>query len=292
MTQSSPTAPRRHPAGKKTSESVVYRVISHRQVSAEGLRMERGFYFGVVENGTARIVDNIEEREIGAGDLVILSPGCSCTLRDASPEFTMIRIAMQPYFFDTLPEGQTMYSQLSKRAEGARPTLLHPAPEAFSHLRATAALFSEAMEPFESCRRGIILHWCGLFLLQLAEILHAGLAETPLSIRRADRLFRRFKQLSIEHFRAHHDIAFYADRLSISATYLSRIVKRTTGHTVFAHLAGLLCAEAKKELERSDRQIKEIADRLGFADQSSFGKFFKAQTGLSPNHYRQRAGMQ
>lgn len=34
--------------------------------------------------------------------------------------------------------------------------------------------------------------------------------------------------------------------------------------------------------------VKEIADRYGFSDQSAFGKFFKKKTGLSPLAFRQR----
>ena len=34
-------------------------------------------------------------------------------------------------------------------------------------------------------------------------------------------------------------------------------------------------------------EVKEIADTLGFSDQSAFGKFFAKKTGLSPLKYRQ-----
>ena len=60
--------------------------------------------------------------------------------------------------------------------------------------------------------------------------------------------------------------------LHISTTYLSRIVKHITGHTVRFHINELLCADARKLLECTDLDIKEIAEV--FSDQSVFCKFF------------------
>ncbi|WP_417014771.1 helix-turn-helix domain-containing protein [Alistipes sp.] len=274
------------------SKTVSYRMIQASEVPGEGLRLERGFFFGMVENGTIRETDATGEHLLTAGQLLILSPSRSCTLTDADSDLRMLAIGLNPDFFDTLPDGQLMYGQLARRPDPSSPLRLRPDPEAWRHLRLTAALFADGMAPFPSCRRGIVRHWCGLFLLQITDILHRDChsATAPISVKRADLLFREFKRLSVEHFRQRHDIGFYADTLHISPTYLSRIVKRTTGHTVYAHLTGLLVAEARRFLESTDMDIKEIADRLGFSDQSSFGKFFKAQSGLSPQHYRQRFG--
>ena len=90
------------------------------------------------------------------------------------------------------------------------------------------------------------------------------------------------------NYKKHHDILFYANNLNISTTYLSRIVKNITGHTVHFHISELLCTEAKRLLDTTDMGIKEIADELDFSDQSVFGKFFVKATGVSPLKYRKR----
>ena len=101
-------------------------------------------------------------------------------------------------------------------------------------------------------------------------------------------IFHNFKKLSSHNYKKHHDILFYANNLNISTTYLSRIVKNITGHTVHFHISELLCTEAKRLLDTTDMGIKEIADELGFSDQSVFGKFFVKATGVSPLKYRKR----
>ena len=270
------------------------RRIRHRELAAGDIRLEKEFLFGIVENGSATVAegDREREREIRRGDVLILSPSRSCGLGHATQDFDMTCIVLRPDFFDTLPDAQAMYNQLTRRGDDFRPPVLRTEAAAYDQLRKTAALFTDALECFANYREGIIRHLSSLFLLQLADVLHHGDEEPPIGVKRTDKLFRQFKMLSVEHFRTHHDIAFYADRLHVSTTYLSRIVKRTTGHTVHDHLAELLCAEARKELASTGHDIKEIADRLGFADQSSFGKFFRSRTGLSPTRYRQRFARQ
>lgn len=277
---------------RESREEVFYREIRPADLSHGAMRLERGFLFGMVTNGTLREEDSSGERTLEKGDLLILTPSRNCTLQSAGGDFRMVGIGLDPDFFDTLPDGQPMYGQLIRRANASGPLLLHPDAASWRHLLRTVVLYAESMAPFTTCRRGIIRHWCGLFLLQITDILHRDSESStgPLCVKRADQLFREFKKLSVEHYRHHHDIGFYAEALHISTTYLSRIVKRTTGHTVYTHLAGLLSAEARRYLESTDKDIKEIADRLGFADQSSFGKFFKSQSEFSPHHYRQRFG--
>lgn len=292
MSRTNPKTDRRAEPAQDDLEGVFCRELTPREFPAEGLRLERVFFFGLVENGTVRICDRAGERVLAAGDLLILSPSRSCTLDRPGEEFRLLGVGLSPDFFDTLPDGQPLYGQLARCPDTTRPTILRPEPDAWEHLRRTALLFAGGLSPYTTCRRGIVRHWCGLFLLQITEILHRdnNRPTDPICVKRTVLLFREFKRLSVEHYLHHHDVGFYADALHISSTYLSRIVKRTTGHTVYAHLAGLLCAEARRYLESTDKDIKEIADRLGFADQSAFGKFFRSQTGVSPSRHRQRFG--
>jgi len=54
----------------------------------------------------------------------------------------------------------------------------------------------------------------------------------------------------------------------------------------------MLCSDARRMLECTDMDIKEIADALGFSDQSVFGKFFMRKTGVSPLKFRMKNDLQ
>lgn len=99
-------------------------------------------------------------------------------------------------------------------------------------------------------------------------------------------LFQQFISLLIQHYKEEHGIELYARQLAISTTYLSRIIRQVTHKTAGYFITGLLYAEACRMLIHSDLTIQSIADKLHFSDQSAFGKFFKANAGVSPLRYR------
>ena len=77
-----------------------------------------------------------------------------------------------------------------------------------------------------------------------------------------------------------------ADAIGLSPAYLSRLFKRTTGHTMRAYLAAERIKAAQHLLVADERSIAQIASRLRFCDQSNFTQVFRRQTGLTPRQYR------
>lgn len=97
---------------------------------------------------------------------------------------------------------------------------------------------------------------------------------------------RDFMKLVTLHFREQRSVNFYADKLFISAKYLSLIIKEATGYTATELIDHHVILEAKNLLRFSGRNIQQVAYDLNFHNQSSFGKYFKHQTGLSPSQFR------
>ncbi|MBR6466045.1 MAG: AraC family transcriptional regulator [Bacteroidales bacterium] len=104
-------------------------------------------------------------------------------------------------------------------------------------------------------------------------------------ISRKTELMTRFVFLLREYGEKEHNPVFYADKLFISVQYLSLILKEETGKTASQLIAQHIATRARNMLRLPGASIKETAEKLNFADQSSFGKFFKKETGLSPKKY-------
>lgn len=62
--------------------------------------------------------------------------------------------------------------------------------------------------------------------------------------------------------------------------------KRTRGHTAGSILTAMLVREAKVSLRNPSLSVQQVAEMLGFSDQSAFGKFFKRECGMSPVQYK------
>lgn len=103
---------------------------------------------------------------------------------------------------------------------------------------------------------------------------------------RADSIMKDFVELLTEHITEHAEVGFYAEKLCISKQYLSLIVKEKTRVTVGTIIGALRVEIASKMLRDPDMTIQQVAEKMSFSDQSSFGKFFKKHTGVSPLKYR------
>lgn len=127
------------------------------------------------------------------------------------------------------------------------------------------------------------------FILESSNIFRNrdGARKQMQNLSRKENIIRHFLHLVEEYAMTEHNPSFYSDKLCISTQYLSIILKETTGHTANYWIAKKITTQAKVLLRTPNLTIKEITEKLRFADQSSFGKFFKKHTGISPKKYRE-----
>lgn len=101
-----------------------------------------------------------------------------------------------------------------------------------------------------------------------------------------DVLFYRFYDAIAAHHKESHEIQFYAERFSLSPKYFATVIKQTTGITASDWIARFIITKAKHLLKRDDISMLAISKELGFGEQSSFSRYFKHVTGLSPSQFR------
>lgn len=100
-------------------------------------------------------------------------------------------------------------------------------------------------------------------------------------------IFERFLQRLHQDYAMHHQVAYYANLLCISAKYLTQITKQIMNRTPKELIDRRVGLEALRLLTKTSLTVQEISNQLGFPDQSYFGRFFKRMFGMSPLHYRQ-----
>ncbi len=86
----------------------------------------------------------------------------------------------------------------------------------------------------------------------------------------------------------HRLVEYYADRLNISAKYLSTLVRNTLDRTPTEIIKIVTMKEIERRLRYSSESIKEISNALNFPNTSFFGKYFKQHSGMTPNSYRKK----
>ena len=99
-----------------------------------------------------------------------------------------------------------------------------------------------------------------------------------------------FLELLEIHIVTHKQVAQYTDLMNLSPYQLNEITKATMAKTASELINEHIILEAKRYLLATPNQIKEIADQLGYEDVSYFIRFFRKQTGYSPEAFRHNPG--
>lgn len=240
------------------------------------------FFYILVETGTAEFVVDCHSYIVGKGDMLLVAPRMSVKLFQKSSDFGTCGLCMEPFFFDSLSIGSYVYKRLYNSSHTTYVLRLEDSDTV--HIRKTLDLMSHYLtsdHPAEMA--GSLVNF---LLLQITEIFHSQNVHPAGRVKHSDALFRLFRKLLAENYRKEHELQFYADSLHISQTYLSRVIRQISGKTVNNYIAEALYTDARRLLVFTDLTVKEIAEQLGFSDQSSFGKFFKKKSETSPANFR------
>lgn len=123
------------------------------------------------------------------------------------------------------------------------------------------------------------MHFFREFMNQLAPFLAAGKTQKENSIVAE---CKRIMQASLSEPIA---LSSIAERMKISAPYLSRLFKKETGEN-FVHYLTDLRIERSKELLRTNMPLKEIAEAVQLGNVQNYIRIFKRHVGTTPGAFR------
>ncbi|RZK43847.1 MAG: AraC family transcriptional regulator [Hymenobacter sp.] len=123
-----------------------------------------------------------------------------------------------------------------------------------------------------------------VFLLHLIRQSQKGFLEQDVNQKRV----YDFCVLLDGYYMEERKAAFYADKLGISEKRLNQVLLEKMKKTVTQLIHARLILEAKRKITAGELTIKEIAYLLNFKEHSYFGRFFKQQTGFSPENYKKQ----
>lgn len=103
---------------------------------------------------------------------------------------------------------------------------------------------------------------------------------------REDSIFNQFLISVYEHCHRERTVQFYADEQHLSPYYFSTIIRGKSGKSALQWIENVTMTYARQYLNDSTMSIKQIAERLNFPDQSTFGRYFKHREGCSPSEFR------
>lgn len=97
----------------------------------------------------------------------------------------------------------------------------------------------------------------------------------------------------VHYINGHYAEDITLDRISqmveLSRTYVCGLFKKEMGINITSYITNYRIEKARELLRDTNMKSYEIAEKVGFIDESYFSRTFKKVTGQSPNAYRKSA---
>ena len=84
----------------------------------------------------------------------------------------------------------------------------------------------------------------------------------------------------------HRDLGFYANELCVTPKYLSRIVSEHSGRLATQIIREYVIAQSRMLLSSGEYNVQQVSNILNFPNASSFGRYFREATGMTPRQYQ------
>lgn len=241
--------------------------------------------------GNAEISFMNKTYSIAGGSLIFMFPNSFLTITRCSADFEGVlikagpellfpilgktnirfRIALRERFHFTLqPHQYRRLMTLAEMIEEKEPTAVHDEQNELASLvqsSLVAAYFTEA------------------FSDAVSQIKSLG----ELKESTANNLFNNFMVSMMKNITTQRTVAFYAAQANLSPNHFSAMIKSATGQSAMQWIKTVTITLAKHYLNNTDMSIKEISELMNFPDQSTFGKYFKDNCGISPANYKNKS---
>ena len=244
-----------------------------------------GYSYTLVNGGWLELLYNDRMLTLQKGDLMIYSPGVKIRIINGSTDYHSVCLMIDEQAALEIPAVRNVvHTAYQPIAELGRP-IIHLNEQQTAHFWQHMHEMIQYQHSGHRYLREVLRTLFTQFVLDLMDAMAQNIGPRQVSERTTEQ-FIAFMRLLTKHFIEHHDIGFYAEGLHITPIHLSRIVRQVTGRTVVDYINRMLLMEATWLLQTTDLSIAAIAERLHFADQSSFGRFFTRMKGIKPKAYR------
>lgn len=266
-----------------TEEVVVLRNVNHFPIYDQEF-VSPNLVVGVNHSGTARALYDNHEVVFSANELAVVLPNHLVMPHSTSPNYnaTLLVISnpfVQEFKLRSLSHDHYKY-HLSPACvlSAAQVSLVMKIIDVIDEITKTPVSLLPKKHEMLLYKIDILSEMVSMFRIEQDR-------EGPATSRN-NKLFNDFCDLLARHYRESHEVNFYAGKLNLTPKYFSKVIYQTIGITAVQWIEQYVTSKAKHMLTtRKDMSIQQVAYHLGFNEQSSFCRFFKRITNMTPSQY-------
>ena len=265
----------------------VYTDISCLPLTEHATYLEEGVG-GLCTGGTAIIELFSMRRQISKNDLVTMLPCQLASIHKVSDDFSMTFFKVDKVMFMDIMSSLGRITPdffFHMRKDFQVPISVNEAKRFLGFCRAIDFRTNNDDPAF---RRETILHLLRIYYWDFYVHFQKKTRKrnTLLLNSNKESIAMKFAMLVFENRETHREVAYYADQLCISPLYLTKVIQEVNGQSARDMIADYTIIGIKTLLRNADITIKDVVRHSGFSSQSSFSRFFRKHTGMSPSEYR------
>ena len=237
--------------------------------------------FFLCTKGTFCIEIDLKPFRLRPGMLTVYVPGQLVTYKSADKDLFGTRLVMTKRFVS----GLGLPYNFSLAADIRENPVLYLKSGELQAIRNYCNMVKNLLSKKRPYQAETLRHLTCAYAYSLGSYLYRMTAGRKLSNEEA--LMQRFLHELHTYYKKERKVMFYAERLNITAGYLSTLASSVSGRTASEWIDSFVLLEAKIMLTYTNMTIQQISYELHFPSQTFFGKYFKRLTGLSPKEYRE-----
>ncbi len=241
--------------------------------------------FTYITSGSVSATINLWDYNLSANDLVVIVPGTFIQIKEVSPDLKISVAAYSSAFVKNLNLWKSLSPIISQIF--SKP-IFHLSEELGILLSDIISLIRRA----NSTKPDLISpnmahHVMNIIIETIVQGLNANLASCDKTNNtREQQILHEFLQLVFENYREQHKISFYAREVNLTLSHFCNVISKTTGMTAQEIIMNMIIMDAKTQLKATRAQVSNIAYSLGFSTPTTFTRYFRTYTGMTPQEYR------
>lgn len=248
-----------------------------------------GYIIGICTRGTAEVEVNLQVYDARPDAMLLATPFHVLRIYNSSPDFLCRFVVFSRAFLTENNVNSHFLESFSYFKNTATPVIYLEHENAKMMMAVYALIQQKLQEDEHPYRTEISRSVLTMLLYEIAAVYEKQHVIIKNKQTRKQELNNLFQNLVFHHYKEHRNVQYYADALFVSPKHLTETIKDVTGKTAGEWVDDAVILEAKVLLRNHEISIAQVAGDVHFPDQSTFGKYFKKHTGVSPTEYRIKA---
>ncbi|HPM30969.1 MAG TPA: helix-turn-helix domain-containing protein [Chryseolinea sp.] len=253
--------------------------------------IQRHNYFSLlwITEGSGELKADFSEYTFGKNSLLAFSPYQPFMISKAK-NVKGIAIHFHPEFFCILKHHKEISCNGILFNNIYNPPITQISETASNTLKMVVEQMKIEMQNPALAQYDLLISYLKIFLITITRLKVDEEGEEVVVDGKQPFILQNLRDAIEEHFRTKHSASDYADLLNITPKALAKIAKTHFNKTLTDLISERIVIEAKRELYLTNKPVKEIAGELGYDDEHYFSRFFKTNTDISPQLYRDTVG--